>query len=307
VWLIFDELDYHLLYDGLERVQKTPSFDRLRKESFFATHATACAGETLIAIPSLLEGHSASHATSTSSGNLAIFTTDGSPTIVWGEHSTDILHCEAAKGFVVGVLGWYHPYDLLFANCTKKVFSQPLWRYSSVGNKSFFGAVTRQWFSGFPLVMRYLYIEHAKTARRQLRELLADRSIDLVFAHLPMPHPPAIFNPNRGAYYIFPELHRGGYESNLGLADEVLGDVFAQLSENQNDGRSTTLLVSSDHWFRKAKQIDTRVPWAIWSPSKIRPREFTNAFNTVVSRRIVEGLLDGSLDSKNIEQAIIGN
>ena len=51
--------------------------------------------------------------------------------------------------------------------------------------------------------------------------LIRDQSIDFVFIHLPVPHPPGIYDRRAGH-----QRPTGTYIDNLALADRTLGDLM---------------------------------------------------------------------------------
>ena len=56
----------------------------------------------------------------------------------------------------------------------------------------------------------------------QAEALIRDQSISFVFIHLPVPHPPGIYDRSTGR-----ERAGGTYIDNLALADRSLGELMA--------------------------------------------------------------------------------
>jgi hypothetical protein len=74
--------------------------------------------------------------------------------------------------------------------------------------------------------------------------LIEDEQIRFVFLHLPVPHPPGIYDRQRHM------LRPGGtYLDNLVLADDSLGTLLQEIDATPSAGQ-TTVIVSSDHSWR---------------------------------------------------------
>jgi membrane-anchored protein YejM (alkaline phosphatase superfamily) len=78
----------------------------------------------------------------------------------------------------------------------------------------------------------------------QAEALIRDQSVSFVFIHLPVPHPPGIYDRN-------PPHQRptGTYIDNLALADRTLGELMKVLNGTPLASR-TTVIVCSDHSWR---------------------------------------------------------
>jgi membrane-anchored protein YejM (alkaline phosphatase superfamily) len=74
--------------------------------------------------------------------------------------------------------------------------------------------------------------------------LIENGQIRFVFLHLPIPHPPGIYDRQRHM------LRPGGtYLDNLVLADDSLGALLQEIDATPSAGQ-TTVIVSSDHSWR---------------------------------------------------------
>jgi membrane-anchored protein YejM (alkaline phosphatase superfamily) len=78
----------------------------------------------------------------------------------------------------------------------------------------------------------------------QAEDILRDSRIRFVFLHLPVPHPPGIFD--RRLHKL---SDRGTYLDNLALADQTLGELRSILQATPA-ADNTTLILSSDHSWR---------------------------------------------------------
>jgi hypothetical protein len=85
--------------------------------------------------------------------------------------------------------------------------------------------------------------------------LIDDSRIRFLFLHLPVPHPPGIYDRKTG------RLRAGGsYFDNLVLADQAAATLLSEIDATPAAGR-TTLIVSSDHSFRIALWKVTAGGW----------------------------------------------
>jgi membrane-anchored protein YejM (alkaline phosphatase superfamily) len=74
--------------------------------------------------------------------------------------------------------------------------------------------------------------------------LVDDPQLSFVFLHLPVPHPPGIYDHQRHVV-----RSGGNYLDNLVLADDTLGTLMEEISETASAGQ-TTIIVTSDHSWR---------------------------------------------------------
>lgn len=87
-------------------------------------------------------------------------------------------------------------------------------------------------------------IQDYRSIMQQASALIQDDQIRFVFVHLPIPHPPGIFN--RTTH----ELYEGGdYLDNLSLSDDTLGIVLGDIADSRSADQ-TTVIISSDHSWR---------------------------------------------------------
>jgi membrane-anchored protein YejM (alkaline phosphatase superfamily) len=76
------------------------------------------------------------------------------------------------------------------------------------------------------------------------RALIGNSQVNFVFLHLPVPHPPGIYDRQRHV------LRSGGtYLDNLVLADDTLGTLLQEIDATPSASQ-TTVIISSDHSWR---------------------------------------------------------
>ena len=56
VWVIFDELSQAIAFQNRPKGLELPNFDRLRKQSFYATAGEAPGRSTMVSMPALITG-----------------------------------------------------------------------------------------------------------------------------------------------------------------------------------------------------------------------------------------------------------
>lgn len=142
------------------------------------------------------------------------------------------------------------------------------------------------------------------------RRLLAEArnpQHDLIIAHLPVPHAPAL----AGSDPRFP-----GQLANMSLMDTLTGRLSRQLVASGRWG-TTTLILTSDHWQRdisavgmlpnRPARFDTpemrrRVPLVIWMPDHPRGERTDTPMNNRIVYPLIEAWLNGvSLCPKLVE------
>jgi hypothetical protein len=136
------------------------------------------------------------------------------------------------------------------------------------------------------------------------KALIRDRNIRFVFIHLPVPHPPGIYDRTTGTL-----RDTGTYIDNLALSDRVLGDLMRELDATGLASR-TTVIISSDHSWRlpiwkpkplwtKEEEVashdhfDTRPVLMIHSPGQQSEEDVTAPFAQIRIHEILETLLRG--------------
>ena len=143
---------------------------------------------------------------------------------------------------------------------------------------------------------------------QQGQALIADEKIRFVFIHLPVPHPPGIYDRSAG------KLRDGGtYIDNLALADRSLGELVSSLNASASAG-NTTLIVTSDHSWRtpmwtsntgllpeeqaaSQRRFDPRPMLMIHLPEQTREVDVGRPFAQLTLHRIIVSMLQGHIES----------
>jgi len=88
---------------------------------------------------------------------------------------------------------------------------------------------------------------HAEAVRdleQRALETVANSQADILYLHLPVPHPPAVWDRRTGKHAL-----GGSYLDSLDLSDRILGKILDKL-EAQPRWAETTLIVHGDHSWR---------------------------------------------------------
>jgi Sulfatase len=123
IWIIFDEMDYHLAFEARPSRLQMPEFDRLQETSLFADRARPPALRTILAMPSLLTGQQAiqeRHWTN----NIAL---QFQGSAEWRDLSSQasIFSRVRGAGLNTAVAGWHNPYCRIIGNDLSECASAP--------------------------------------------------------------------------------------------------------------------------------------------------------------------------------------
>jgi hypothetical protein len=310
-WFIFDGMDYRLSFpDRPDRIN-LPEFDRLRSETLFATQAAPPAGYTGRSLPGLLTGRRVARGKPASLNELVLTFEDDSHPVGWSTQPS-VFSLANDAGYTTGVVGWYHPYCRLFKNsltyCSWEPFNAPEATHPIAKSMLEFVRMTAPPFlRGFfdrigikdpDLNVRY-HIGSYQRILSRAREVIADRELSLVLIHLPVPHPPFIYDRHKQQFTLAADPD-DGYLDNLVLADLALGELRRTL-EAAGQWDSVTILVSSDHPWRDSKGFDgkrdPRVPFMLKLPGQKDSLEFEHEFNSVLTKDLLLALLEGELST----------
>lgn len=253
VWLLFDELSYDQTFEHRSPSVKMPSFDELERSSVVFSDLQPVAYVTQLAIPSFFLGERAVDLESNMEG-IPRFRLAGKKG--WHDFDAENTIFGAARklGWSTGAVGWYNPACRILEGALDYCYTVA--NDLELGGMSSKNSVLQNVM--LPIQSRLARVvpvrkpptpsgEHEIAFRaimRRARFLLADENIRFVFIHLPIPHPPGIYDRKTG------KLRAGGdYLDNLALSDRTLGELLRILSQTASAKR-TTLVVCSDHSWR---------------------------------------------------------
>lgn len=319
VWILFDELSENLLIDHPPPGQRFRNFEKLRDQSVTFADIQPSGFFTERVIPSLLAGHQISQVRSTLDGALLELNAQQHR---WEPYDADasLFSEAAARGWNPGVAGWYIPYCRLFSNflssCSwEQPFKLPAEALGASEQKSIVeNALVIPWADlRLALLHRQVsptYLQDRIAQYRNLMKgaenLIQNDQVRFIFIHLPVPHPPGIFN--RSTHQI---CECGNYIDNLSLADDTLG-ILMQEIEQTPSGDNTTIIVSSDHSWRvfswknsfgwteeedriSKKQFDPRPVFLIHFPGQSSEGEVNTVTPELTEHDIIAAMLKNEI------------
>jgi hypothetical protein len=310
IWIVFDELSYNQAFEHRFPGLAMPAFDRLRSQSFLFENVQPAGGYTDIVLPALFLGNKVEDIKSDADGRSIVRIAGKKGWSVLDPQAT--IFAEAQRqGWTTGVAGWWNPYCRMLAgvldSCywsteeTNGIFSAE----KSVLENAAAPVLSRVGWSHSPPVEEK-HRTSLQQVMQQAKRLIADQNIALAFIHLPVPHPPGIYDRRTGTL-----RDRGTYIDNLALADRVLGELSAALDATPA-APETTLIVCSDHSWRvgmwKADanwspeeaaasqgKFDARPLLMIRLPQQTAPVAISRPFDQISLHSILRSLLKGEL------------
>jgi hypothetical protein len=260
VWVLFDELGYKQAFEARDPSLSLPNFDRLRGQSTTFTGIAPIAYRTIKVVPTLMLGRTVTDVEYTNS-NKYLVQIDHKH---WEEFNTEdsLIGLAAQQGVTTSIVGWYIAYCPVFA----KVATECYWsnhdsqeRGPTMPDASFEENV---WFPLRMMVEQIVWpnrawaddaawderghIASVKDVSQHALATLATSQADLIFLHIPAPHPPGFWDRRTGRFAV-----GGSYADGLDYSDRLLGQMLAEL-EKQPRWASTTMVVQGDHSWRTA-------------------------------------------------------
>ena len=299
VWLIFDEMDHRVTFDERPETVALPEIDRFRDVSIYATEAYPPGASTAISLPSLTTGKQVVKVKSSSLCDLELYFI-GNENPSWWSSELSIFEQAKKIGFRTAVGGWAIPYHIVFNDSLD--ITIPGWR----GESTIIDKMYCQAMDVIPFVDRYrkraadahqLILKHTKKA-------IMDIDINLVFIHFMPPHEPWIYDRSEDHYNyniitsvgVEPE----GHFDNLVLVDRTIG-VLREKMESEGLWDQTTILISSDHWWRSSHEFDGitdhRVPFLLKLAGQTESIVFETPFNTLLSHDLILSILQNDLST----------
>jgi len=290
--LLFDELDERLVFTNRADGLALPEFDRLSAEAVAGTQTWPAGPDTDTSIPGLIAGRLVVRASPASPHELSLWFQDADGPVGWSTEPS-LFSKARALGMDVAVAGWYHPYCRLFNASLTRCHWEPHTIVTARGARSLAAAITAQWAGMSPWSNRRNHIANYERLRHEAVTLATDSTIELVFAHLSVPHLPPIYDRGRDALTLH-NYSSAGYLDNLVLADRLLGEIRRSL-EGRGLWPRTHVIVTSDHAWRLAARhdgiADHRVPLLVKLAGRTSGLAYTRPLNTIVVHDLTLALL----------------
>jgi hypothetical protein len=280
IWILFDELSENLVFDHRPAGQQFPNFDALRAQSTLLGNVQGFGSYTDRIIPSLLAGHEIRKIRASSNGNYLYFDQQQNKWEAY-DPKASLLYLAQQQGWNPAVAGSEIPYCRIFKDelnaCSWLSATLPVEAWIPPGDPSILSAAL-----AIPRTFLASLTPGAKGGNARVLDqaifgyrFMLDRATALIreggnqdgdyrflFLHLPVPHPPGIYN--RRTHQL---VEGGNYLDNLTLADDTMGVLWDEIAKTPWAAQ-TTVIVSSDHSWR--------VP--IWRPNEDwTPEEESNS------------------------------
>jgi hypothetical protein len=316
--LVFDEMSATVAFSNRPSSVQMPAFDRLKQESLFASSAYPPGGDTLSSMPGLLTGRPVGKVKPASEKALEVQFLDKQQVELIAD-SPNVFSSVHSLGMGTAMIGWYHPYCSVLRDidyCVHTKADMVDFRYERDSLLSALADV----FAALPFLndtrwARTRFAEAAQASQRNedlflfevTRRAIPEFHSGLLVVHLPLPHPPAIDGD-------------GIYFSNFAKVDAQLRDIRHAM-ERSGTWDGTTLLVSSDHWWRTHKiwrdawnpvpgitwtaeeesyrdvDEDKRVPFIAKLAGQNTPATYSEPFNTLLVPKLILEVLSGKVKS----------
>jgi hypothetical protein len=259
VWIIFDELAYQPAFETRDSSLALPNFDRLRSRGTLFTDVTPIGSYTALVVPSLLLGRSVRSSTYTAD-NRFLIRTDDSPQWQPIDTNASLFGMANRRGLSISIVGWYLAYCPVFADTANECywsnddselgappsrdagFAEDVWFPLRIMAEQFLAprmtwADLARWESQSHIATVQDLSQHALTT-------LAASQADIIYLHLPAPHPPEFWDRRTHAFAV-----GGSYLDSLDYTDLLLGKML-EILEAQPRWAATTLIVQGDHTWR---------------------------------------------------------
>ena len=307
LWIVFDEWDQRLTFLDRRSGTSLPSVYRFRDQAVYATNAYPPGPSTLLSMTSLITGRLVVRAEAQGPGNLLLAFADSRQTVPW-DSQPNVFSKARAAGFNTAVVGWYIPYGrLLNSDLTFCRWWEMARQHNSVGQRlpetlfhqarSLLETNSRSIFG-----QSLATIKHRQTCQailEQAKQVAADPKLGLILVHFPLPHEPYLSDPSRCCFGLRnPPVE--GYFDNLDLLDRTLAELQRSM-ELAGTWENTNVLLTSDHWYRRARaldgKIDHRVPFLLKLAGQNQRLTYDLPFNTILTGELIASLLEGNLAS----------
>jgi hypothetical protein len=302
VWAIFDETDERLAFDRRPPRVSLPEFDALRAVALCATNAFPPAGSTLLSIPALTLGRQVSDVVVKDASDVSMKFVDTGQNTSWRQEPS-VFSSARQLGFNCAIVGWFHPYGRIFGRDVSYANWHPMQSFEPAPAQRFSSALVEQLSClGGPFYARQLFADLCRASSDEAISVVTNSNYALVFLHLPPPHRPGVYLPDKDAFTCRGMDKVTGYFNNLALADRILGKMRkAMIETGQWD--KTWFILSADHSWRQStlydNQRDLRVPFLVKAPAQNSTLTYSGQINTVLTRNLIMAILKGELHNEH--------
>ena len=323
IWILFDELSFAQTFESRDASLRLPNFNWLRDRSTSFSQLSPVGYYTARVVPSFLLGRQVQDLRSTLDGSARIRIAESSDWQELDPHQT--IFAEAQRnGWTTGVAGWSNPYCRLLSTVLDSCYWSPdrftpsfFYSHMSAQRSRLENALApfansirrlRHESSSDPGMAEF-HLQDARDLIAPAIALVRDEQIGFVFLHLPVPHPPAVYDRSTQ------QLKKGGsYLDNLTLADHYLGQLLQAVSSTTQAAR-TTLVLCSDHswrvpmwrnsaiWTNEDERasngfFDSRPVLMVHFPEQTKGIVIDQPENSLILHAILQGMLSGTISDQ---------
>ena len=300
VWMIFDETDYRLAFVQRPARLALPELDRFRQEALSADHAYAPADMTIISMPALISGRRLS-GTFPDGCDLALKLADTHVTNEWTALPS-VFSQARELGVNTALVGWSIPYarllggSLNYCSWYAASFCEP------ADSTTFGGSIQQQIASlAWPFRGRQIFINMCQNSLKDSLSVSGDPKYGLILLHLPPPHAPGVYLPEKNQFTCLGMSRPASYFNNLVLADHELGALRRGM-ETAGQWDKSWVILSADHSWRASQSYDGvrdyRVPFLIKPPGGGQSLTYSNPLNTLLTHDLILAILQGQVTNQ---------
>ena len=256
---LFDELDFSILYDGGESVDKKfKNIKKLSDKSINYLNARAPGNATLSSIPQLLIGKKIQRI-HVCGANLCYDDDRGSQLL---NTSENIFKLAQNNQYKTALIGWVHKYCTQYGTNLDFCRSYSLYNYSSfqdgfsILNPFFTNIILLPYQFPFGFLKNPVYskMHHRNNLRVQniLKKIIEYTSSTpmLLFAHYSVPHIPYVYEIDKYQPSLNPfEKNIEKYTMQLKYVDKMIGELIEKINYEKKLEEATIILLS-DHGLR---------------------------------------------------------
>ena len=301
VWIIFDDTDYRVAFENRPNGVQLPEFDRLRGESLFCVDACTPHATTISSMPALISGQRITHVDIANSSDLKVQVADTGADTTW-QKLPSVFAEARSLGANTALVGWYHPYDRILGKGLNFCAWYPFPMFEPARANTIADAMKREIGSiSWSLHIRRIFISICQGGLRESLSLVTNNVYGLILLHLPPPHTPGVYLPEKDQFTFWGMHRTAGYLGNLALADKELGQMRRAM-ETSGQWDKTWLIISADHSLWQGGGIsgvyDSRVPYIIKPPGANESITYSPKINTIVTHDLILAILRGEITSQ---------
>jgi hypothetical protein len=259
VWILFDELAYKPTFEARDPSVNLPNFDRLRSESTIYTDITPIAYRTMLVVPSLMLGRNVTGVDYTSTHHYLVQIDNSSHWTAFDANAS-LFGMAKRDGVTTSIVGWYVAYCPIFSGVATECYWSNRDAQDNGPTSPDASFATNVWlplrllteqFTSPAMARADIAARNAEAHGASVTDVsqhalaaLANSQADIIYLHLPAPHPPAFWDRRTQRFAA-----GGSYLDSLDYSDRLLGQML-DLLRSQPRWAGTTLIVQGDHSWR---------------------------------------------------------